>query len=58
MTIILVINKENKRMIYEKIKFNTEQESVRQIRIFNYPVVEYYKRHGEKKKHYSIIACT
>ena len=42
-------------MLFEKIKFNTEQESVTQIKLFNLSILEYYKRHNEKKKHYSLF---
>lgn len=42
-------------MLFEKIKFNTEQERVRQIWLFNYMILEYYTKHKEKKKHYSVL---
>lgn len=44
-------------MLFEKIKFNTEQESVTQIRLFNLPILEYYKRHNEKKKTLFTVPC-
>lgn len=44
-------------MLFEKIKFNTEQECVRQIRLFNYPILEYYTKYNEqnKRKHVSLF---
>lgn len=41
--------------IFEKLKFNTDQEKVRQIRIFNHLVLEYYTKHGSRKKHYDFL---
>lgn len=43
-------------MFLKKIKLNTnEQENVRQIRFFNYPILEYYNKRGEKKTHYNLF---
>lgn len=42
-------------MLFEKIKFNTEEAFVTQVRLFNMPILEYYIKHNKKKKHYSLL---
>ena len=42
-------------MIFEKIKFATEQEKVVLIKFFNYPILKFYQKYEEEKKHYNIL---
>lgn len=42
-------------MFFEKIKFTTEQEVVSQIRLFNFPIMEFYRKNNERKKYLSLF---
>lgn len=42
-------------MFLEKIKINTEEGNIRQIRFFNYPFLEYFKNEKEQKKYFKVL---